>query len=94
MTGYEGTTRTSFLRWAGSISSTVHVPPLTVHKMAIANRRRLRKCLTIKRSLGCETGIELFGGDASSPSAWECDGGREGVQVFVLGVETGVFKGR
>jgi len=79
MTGYEGTTRTSFLRWAGSISSTVHVPPLTVHKMAIANRRRLRKCLTI---------------DASSPSAWKCDGGREGVQVFVLGVETGVFKGR
>jgi hypothetical protein len=31
-----------------------------------------------------ETGIELLEAFGSSPSAWECDGGREAALVFAL----------
>ena len=32
-------------------------------------------------------------GSNRRPSAWECDGGRETAQIFVLAAEIGVFKG-
>ena len=41
-----------------------------------------------------ETGIELLAASGSSPSAWECDGGRENAQVFASRAEIEVFKGR
>jgi len=47
-----------------------------------------------RANLERETGIELLEGSAFSPSAWECDEGRESAEVFASGAETGVFKGR